>query len=192
MDTPPLQDVSQSRTGHPFRTILLVLIIIGILVGGGYVVFGKRIARHFSSQQPTPTKEQLPTLLPTDTPVPQVTPTTAQTTPTTAPKPTNNPIDKATGLDRSTLSITIENGSGVVGAASKASDILTTLGYHVIGISNADSFNYDTTVIKTTPTKSNFVSLLQNDLSGSYTIGSASATLAASSSADALVIVGKQ
>ena len=59
-------------------------------------------------------------------------------------------------------------------------------------ITNADNFDYDKTVVKTTSAKSNYLNLLKKDLSGSYTIGTASADLNPSeANYQAIVIVGK-
>ena len=134
---------------------------------------------------PTPTEYQFPT----DTPVPSAGPTEE---PTITPVVKSvNPVDSATGLDRSTLSVEVQNGSGVTGAASKGSDMLKSFGYKVSAIGNADNENYENTTIKVKSTKTNFLALLKKDLGFSYTVGSASANLDSSSTADALVIIGK-
>lgn len=171
---------------NKFLPLLLVVIVIALLFFG---------ARQFLSPKteseivvtPTPTlmeEEPTPTEEPEASPTPEVT-----STPT--PKPTQNPVDKATGLDRSDVSVAVQNGSGEKGVANQASDILKNLGYHILSIGNADNFEYENVVIQIKPTKSAYLPLLKNDLDDSYTIGSTSATLSASSSADALVIVGK-
>ena len=126
---------------------------------------------------------------PTDTPPP---PTGTESNPTVAPTAKAvNPIDAATGLDRSTLSVEVQNGSGVTGAASKGSDILKSFGYKVSAIGNADNENYENATIQVKSTKSNYLALLKKDLGFSYTVGTTSADLEPSSTADALVIIGK-
>ena len=85
----------------------------------------------------------------------------------------------------------MQNGSGVVGAAKKAADALKELGYGISSTGNADNYDYTNVTIQVKSGKSNFLSLLQKDLGSSYTVGTASADLTVTSSADALVIVGK-
>lgn len=191
------QDSSQEFSQNPKRSKRFFFLILFILIVGIIFFFGKsKISGvvHKLSSSPTPTSSPSSTPEPTqveETPTPEET-TAPKETDTPTPKPTQNPVDPATGLDRSTLTVEIQNGSGTVGVASKASDILKTFGYHVTAIGNADNFNYDNTTIMVRDTKKDFLSLLQKDLSSSYTIGSTSATFSASSSADALVIVGKE
>ena len=133
-----------------------------------------------------------PTLSPTETsiPSPSDSPTPSLTS-TPTPKPTINPIDKTSGLDRSKLSITVQNGSGETGVASKGTDVLKNLGYNVVGIGNADNFDYSNVSIQVKSAKSEFLDLLKKDLGFSYTVSSASSNLSNGFSSDALVIIGK-
>lgn len=175
-----------------FYAIFFLILLIGIIWATQKFFFGStgsKGEKETLAISPTPTEYQFPT----DTPTPNVSPTSKAEKPTVTPsaKPTTNPVDSATGLDRSTLSVEVQNGSGEVGAASKGSDILKSFGYKVIATGNADNFNYENVLIKIKSIKSNFLSLLKKDLGFSYTIGSASADLSATSSADAVVIVGK-
>lgn len=100
-----------------------------------------------------------------------------------------SPIDKS-GLDRSKLSITVQNGSGTEGVAGKASAILKGLGYNVPTTGNADNYNYVGVTIKVKKENSNFLDLLKKDLSKNYVVNSSSSDLP-SSSPDALIIIGK-
>ena len=171
------------------RLILLIFLIILIVAG---VFFGKKFLGVKSSKSEAPKTLPSPTAAetqsPTDTPSPSPTP---EELPISIPKPTVNPVDKDTGLDRSVLSVAVQNGSGIVGAANKSADILKGLGYKVIETGNADNFNYETAAIKVKGDKSNYLPLLKKDLGFSYTIGSASADLSSSSTSDALIIIGK-
>ena len=101
-----------------------------------------------------------------------------------------SPIDKS-GLDRSKLSITVLNGSGVEGTAGKAASILKDFGYNVASTGNADNYNYTGVTIKVKPDQSNFLNLLKQDLAKEYTIKSTSSDLSPDSSTDALIIIGK-
>ena len=116
---------------------------------------------------------------------------TSSPQPTLAPKPTINPVDKSTGLNRSKLSVTVQNGSGQAGVAGKAADILKNLGYNVTSTGNADNYDFVNVSIQVKALSSEFLALLKKDLAESYTIGSNSADLSTSFSSDALVIIGK-
>ncbi len=101
-----------------------------------------------------------------------------------------SPVDKS-GLDRSKLSITVENGSGIEGAGAKAANLFKKLGYSVASTGNADNYNYQGMTIKVKKEKSAFLNLLKKDLAKDYTITSSSSDLPPSSSTDALIIIGK-
>ncbi len=101
-----------------------------------------------------------------------------------------SPVDKS-GLDRSKLSVIVQNGSGTEGVAGKAADVLKELGYNVASTGNADNYNYTGVTVKVKKEKSNFLDLLKKDLSKDYTIKSSSSDLSSDSPTDALIIVGK-
>ena len=169
--------------------ITFIIIFIGALFFGGKSFLGSKSEKQDKSTiTPTLAIQELES--PKSTPVPTDSPTPKPTVVPTR-KQTVNPIDQTTGLDKSTLSLEVQNGSGEFGAASKASEVLKTFGYHVVAVGNADNFNYENVAIKVKSAKSDFIALLKKYLVFNYTIGTASADLSASSSADALVIVGK-
>ena len=165
------------------RFIYLVLTIVVLIIAYfSYQAFGPK-SKHTLQQKAILTSSSAkitPTLTPMQTPIP---------TPSVSPTP--NPVDKATGLDRSNLSIIVQNGSGEEGVAGKAFDFLKSLGYSLKTSENADNFNYQDVVIQVKPEDSDYLKLLQKDLGFNYKIGSTSADLPASFSADALVIIGK-
>ena len=169
------------------KLIIFAIILIGLIWGVQKLFFGAKSEEKPVAITPTPTEYQFPT----DTPAPSVSPSEPEKPTTTPTAKQINPIDASTGLDRSTLSVEVKNGSGVTGAASKGSDILKSFGYKVSAIGNADNENYENVTIQVKSTKTNFLSLLKKDLGFSYTVGSASADLDFSSTADALVIIGK-
>jgi hypothetical protein len=184
---------SSKNSGNKKRIILIfigILILIALVVFAVIATGGK--GEDEKSLTPIPTQ---PSTAPTTLPTEPVTPTSDQTpTPTskTTPAPTaTSTTDKTTGLDRADLKVAIQNGSGVAGAATKASDALKKLGYDVVSSGNADSFDYETTEIQVKSTKKSFLPLLKSDLSDTYTIGSATADYTGSD-ADAVVIVGKK
>ena len=190
--TPASPQKKQSRKLIYIIAFILVLVVLGLI---GWQFMGSSTNSE-EEITPTPTEFQIPT----DTPEPtqteeenkdenadeEITPTKA---PSATPRPTQNPVDSASGLDRSDLSIEVVNGRGVGGAAAKAADTLRVKGYSIASTGNADNSNYEETVIEVKSGNSKFLELLKKDLSG-YTIGSTSATF--SGSADARVIIGKK
>lgn len=101
-----------------------------------------------------------------------------------------SPIDKS-GLDRSKLSIIVENGSGIEGTAGKGAAILKDLGYNVISTGNADNYKYEGITIEVKSDKEDFLNLLKKDLAKDYTIKSSSSDLPDSSTSDCVIIIGK-
>lgn len=182
----PTQPYAPQKRRKFLPLFLVALVLLAIFFGARQFLSSRNNLEVVVTPTPTPIEEPTPTQEPeveeTPTPQPSNTPT---------PKPTANPIDKATGFDRSELSIAVQNGSGEKGVASQASDFLKNLGYRILSIDNADNFSYEKITIEVKQAKSGFLPLLKNDLSATYTIGTASATLSATSSADAIVIVGK-
>lgn len=183
----PVVNPSPKRINKRFIYLVISLLLLLVLAFAGFKFLG---SKGKSSPPPTPTPTPTETI--TSTPTPTVTPTpTPSPSKTPTPKPTSNPVDSSTGLDRSTLTVSVQNGSGVAGAAAKASDFLKSLGYDVTSTGNADNENYQNVTIQVKNSKSSFLSLLKSDLSKNYTVGTTSANLSASSSADSLVIIGK-
>ena len=172
-----------------FLFLILAIVIIIIIIFAGNKLLGSKNDKENSEITPTPTEFQIPTDTPEPSPSEEPT-STPKPTSSPTPKPASNPIDKTTGLDRSKLSVEVQNGSGEAGVAGKAAGILKDLGY-LASTGNADNFNYSNVTIQVKSTKSDYLALLKKDLSASYTIGSSSSDLSATSSADALVIIGK-
>lgn len=176
------------------RFIYLVAIIIFLAIAYlGYKLLAPQKANILPvAPTVTPTTPQAPT----DTPEPSVTtiqkPTVTETpTPKPTLGPTSNPIDKTTGLDRSKLSITVENGSGEAGVAGTGKEFLANLGYDVTGTSNADNFDYTGVTIQVKSAASDYLALLKKDLGSKYTITASTSDLSDGNSSDALVIIGK-
>jgi hypothetical protein len=175
----------------PKKTVVLIAIVILVILIFLFIkLSGKSVKQTTSTPTALPAATQTPTATETPTPSSSETPSPTQT-PSPTPKPSVNPVDSTTGLDRSTLNVVIENGSGQAGVASKASDYLTGLGYNVSSTDNADNFNYTNVTIQVKAGKSDFLSLLEKDLGVNYTIGDTSSDLPDSASEDALVIIGQ-
>jgi hypothetical protein len=191
MEETPLEAIPtftpQRRQANRRPFFLILAIIILILLFLGY----RAVSSSNSSVAPTPTPTPAAAIAtPTDTPTPTLT-IAPSVTPTVTPKPTADPIDKDSGLDRSKLSVTVQNGSGAAGVAGKGSDVLKNLGYDVVATGNADNFNFANVTVQVKYAKSDFLNLLKKDLGFSYTIQAATSDLPDSFSSDALVIIGK-
>lgn len=194
-----LQDVfetpsqSQKKTRRYILVFIFVLLLIIISVGA-YQYLSSSESQQVATTTPTsvPTPTEAPTPTQTATPTAALTP--SKTTPTVAkgsPTPTTKPSVQGATTDRSKLTITVQNGTGVGGSAKKAADMLTALGYTVSSTGNADAFTYEESVIKVKSSKKSFLSQLKTDVEESYVVDSATADLPESSATDAVVIVGK-
>jgi hypothetical protein len=180
----------RSKKLLPKKTVVLIVFIALIIIAVLFIKLSAKSIKQTTTASATPSATETP--MSTDTPIPSSSDTPAPTsTPTPTPAPSSNPIDNATGLDRSKLNVLIENGSGEVGVASKASDYLKGLGYAVASTGNADNYNYTNVTIQVKNGKSDYLALLKKDLGFNYTIGSTSSDLPDSSTEDALVIIGK-
>jgi len=108
----------------------------------------------------------------------------------------NNPLiigfDTPTEINRSVPKIYVENGAGNAGAGNQMRDILKDFGYNVVGIGNADNFEYQDITIKTRKDFSDFQYILKKDIKvASFVVVSSSADLADDDIGDIIVTVGK-
>lgn len=103
----------------------------------------------------------------------------------------NSPEKIARNQERKKISISIENGSGIEGAAGKASDFLKSKGYNVISVGNAQNYNYKGVTIKTKNSTNPYLELLKKDLSEKYKISDALSDLLQDFPSDVLIIIGK-
>lgn len=185
--TPSAPISPRKRSPKRFFYLLSGVAVIGLLLFGAFTLFGGSNESSVSEITPTPTEFIVETPMPTESPTP-----TESLTPTSTPTPTKaNPVDSATGLDRSTLSVSVQNGSGETGVAAKASTFLKSLGYNVVSTGNAATQDFQNVTVQVKSAKTNFLALLKKDLAANYTVGTTSSDLDASSSADALVVIGK-
>ncbi|MBP9719013.1 MAG: LytR C-terminal domain-containing protein [Candidatus Levybacteria bacterium] len=182
----PFIEGRRRRSSKKRMIVSIIVVFVLILVGIGGIQFFANSSNSTPSVTPTP----MPTTVafPTDTPTPTASPTAGLTP---SPTPKQSSIDTKTKLDRKNLRVMVENGSGVVGAANKTASLLKTVGYVVTGTQNADAFTYEDVTISVKADKAAYLPILKQDLESEYTVGSTNTTLGASSSADAVVIVGK-
>jgi len=188
----PINQYNYSSPEMPKKPKKFVYIAIFLVIVAVFLLIKSIFSGSKNKEVPVPTPTPAEFQFPTDTPMPSVSPVdeSGEATPTPAAN-TVNPVDPSTGLDRSTLSIEVQNGSGTVGAASKGADVLKGFGYKISSTGNADNYNYQDVTIQVKSTKSDFLALLKKDLGFSYTVANASSDLSSDSTADALVIIGK-
>lgn len=108
--------------------------------------------------------------------------TTPTKSPSTTPSASNSKAD---------IKISVQNGSGVTGAAGDAADVLRTAGYTISSTGNADNSDYADVTIRIKNSKKASLSAIEDTLSDDYTVGETTTTLPESTSYDVLVIVGK-
>jgi|GEM_PF-2081295 len=137
--------------------------VLVVTIGVGIVTVSKGTFP-ISLARPTPTPSPVPTLIVTPTPV----------------------------VNKKELEVEILNGSGKAGVANTLKKLLEEKGYTVAGTGNAVNYNYANTEIQVKADKEAFIPILQADLTGSYVIGSTSATLKATLPYNAVIIIGKE
>jgi hypothetical protein len=115
----------------------------------------------------------------------------ARPTPTPTATPTSI-VTPTPSINKKELEVEILNGSGKAGVAGILKTLLEEKGYTVAGTGNAVNYDYAKTEIQVKADKSEFLSVLQADLTGSYVIGTATATLKDSLPYNAVIIIGKE
>lgn len=105
--------------------------------------------------------------------------------------PTEIPVTPSPKLNRTAWELEVLNGSGVSGAAAKAADQLTQLGYTVGKVGNADNSNYKATSLYVSKDNMSSSGLFLEDIKKKFT----SATIAGelkNSTFSARIILGKE
>ncbi|OGD87473.1 hypothetical protein A3J17_00085 [Candidatus Curtissbacteria bacterium RIFCSPLOWO2_02_FULL_40_11] len=102
------------------------------------------------------------------------------------------PSPEVKEVDRGEPGIRVLNGSGEAGIASSIKDFLEDLGWRVLSIGNAESYEFDSTTITFKEGFENFEDALVTDLSAKYSVKVSSDLLEASDEADIEVIVGTE
>jgi hypothetical protein len=163
---------SKEKKSYSAKTVIFVALITAVLVGalaGGIYVYLNGI-----SQLETPQEESLPT--------PSVTATPSAT-------PTSSPAGE---VDLSEFKVSVLNGSGKIGEATKVKNLLVKAGFTVSSTANAASFDFTNTVIQTKADVSDtVVEMVKEALKGNYTV-EVGDPLAASSTYDIVVTVGSK
>lgn len=163
-----LREGQKAKQGTNYLYILVTVVLIFVLVGGGYFLyqnFLKDDGEAGSSQEtvvPVEKGEDLPTL----TPTPEV------------------------ELDRAELKIQILNGSGTPGMAGTAQEYLEGLGYQDIDTGNANAYDYEETVIAIKSDKDKYLDLITKDLTEEYTVADETEELDEDSDFDVVITIG--
>jgi len=149
-----------------FIITILTALVVGFVLGGIYVYFTgvKTIDETDSSSTPTPE---------------------ATSTPTPTPKAEDEEVDVTK------YEVSILNGSGKIGEAGKAKDLLEAADFVVENTANADSFDFEETKIEAKKGVSEgAVDLVVEALEDAYTVDSDTDTLKSSAEYDIVVTVG--
>lgn len=161
--TPIYQESSEKNA--KWLWLLIALIIIGALIFA-YV----RGIGPFGSLKSQETASPTPKVLTSPSPSPEAT--------------------SETDLNKSEPAIRILNGSGTAGVASAVKNLLEGKAWKVASVGNADSFDYEQTVLRFKSAFAKFEKALTADLSDDYSVISSSDNLEATDSADIEIIVG--
>lgn len=158
------------------RGIVFILFLIAILILVGGLVF------FVSGKGPNLSKKTIK----------------AEVSVTLAPTPTPSPTQKESptptiSAKKSSLKVSVLNGSGEPGVAVGGATVLKDAGYSVVSTGNADNFDYKGITIQIKKSKKSFLSGLIADLSSKYNVSEsdASSDLPEDKVFDVLVIVGK-
>lgn len=116
----------------------------------------------------------------------------AKTSPTPAPTITIIPtISKEPNLAE--YNIQILNGSAITGAASKLKDALTTEGFKVVSIGNADKNDYtDTVIFAKKEVNSAYLNKLKDKLKKTYSLTDAKISPVESNETDIIITIGSK
>ncbi len=179
------------KTQSPKVRAFVYVIIFAIIIAGAMIIGNVFLSQRSGEDdaEPTPTVAVSPTPTPEEesspTPEEEVTPARS-TTPTPTGKVTVTPTTTA----KKGITVRVLNGSGTQGAAGDAASVLLDAGYTVTGTGNADTFDYEQTVIQIKKSKQTEAATIRKALSSEYTVSSTIETLAETAQVDAIVIVG--
>ena len=161
----PLPSEPEKSSKKLFWIIIGVFALLGVIAGGIGIYLQNRPQ---SSPAATPSPKSDQAVPGTSSPSPEV------------------------QLNRKDLQIQILNGSGVTGAAKAAQDYLEGLGYTVAALGNASSSGYTTTQISVKDAKKDYLTQLEQDLSGKYSLADTADSLEDSSKYDVVIVLGKE
>ncbi|MDQ5900615.1 MAG: LytR protein [Patescibacteria group bacterium] len=185
---------SKKPSSPKVRAFVYVIIFVVLVAGAmiiGNVFLSQRNAEEEGSITPTPEVEMTPTPTPEMiTPTPEEDSVTPTSTQKVTPTPTGKAAVTPTQAAKKGISVRVLNGSGEQGAAGDGAAVLLAAGYTITGTGNADTFDYDETVIQVKKSKQTEAAALRKALSTEYTVAQTVETLAETANVDAIVIVG--
>ncbi len=158
----------RAKQSGNYLYIIVTVVFILALIGAGYFLYQNFLKADDSAIQPAIVSVEESQLSPTET----VTPT------------------PEVELDRADLTVQILNGSGTPGVASTAQEYLEGLGYENIDTGNADSYDYEETVIAIKTEKEDYLNLISQDLADKYTVAEETESLDDDSDFDVIITLG--
>lgn len=163
MSAEPTPQAEEKKTNMKLVIILtaFIALILGGVAGGVLVFLSNSNSTKEAEVSPTP----IATVAPTATPEPEV--------------------------DKQSVTVNIQNGSGIAGEGGKMSEYLTDEGFKVGTVGNASSFDHDETIIQAKSTvEQAFIDALTKSLSAKYKMGTS--TKLTTGSSDLIIIIGSQ
>jgi len=110
----------------------------------------------------------------------------------TSPTPEEIATPTPEEVDRTVYTIEIQNGSGIVGKAGEVQQYLEDEGFSISGTANADSYNYETSVIyASADVNPAWIEELRNVIGKEYDVEGTVEELDMDTDADVVVVVGK-
>lgn len=163
------------KTSNRKRLVTIFLVIFLLIIAGLGALYLLGTAKHSATPtNPVPTASvSTPTLV-------------SSTSASLSPSPTATP---SAALDKSTLNVSVLNGSGTPGAADKMASSLKSAGYTNITTGNANVFTY--TGITLHVKKQGYLKELQKDIATIEPNAKVTSGLDSSLTTDVEIIVGK-
>ncbi len=160
--------IFRNKKGKIVLLILAVLLVIGLAVG---TIMNANNEKLSFMKRDNKTRE------------------TVVLSPTQSPSPTPTPV----AVNKESLTIEVQNGTGESGVAGKMKNFLVEKGYEgTIDTGNADNYDYTETVVKVKSTKTSIEEEIRRDLAESYTLSDEKEVLDDSSEYDVVIIVGAE
>lgn len=190
---------NSSKKKLPKRLVVfggLFLVVLILLGSAGYFITRSNSSSSDDSSvliTPEDTKSDV-SQTPAPSEEPSVTPeksTTPSKVPSKTPSKIPSKVPTGGATSKSDVNVSVQNGSGVTGAAKTAADILTAAGFTVASTGNADKSDYTDVTIRVKNSQKSILSSVEDALSKKYTVGDTSTDLPESTSYDVLVIIGQ-
>jgi hypothetical protein len=175
---------SRIKRGLPKRFVIfggLFLIIILLLGSAVFFIMREDSPSEETSTSITLNESEEPSPEPTEEPT--LTPEDEELTPTKVPT--------GASVNKSSIKVAVQNGSGEAGVAGAGAQILRDAGYTISSTGNADNFEYEDVTIQIKNSKKSALAGIEDALSEDYTVGDTSTDLPESSAYDVLVIIGQ-